>query len=446
MGKNQYRAERPGTDTYYITTFGCQMNVRDTQTAAGILESMGYLPAADPKEAKVLLYNTCCIRDLAERKAYAAIGMAREIKAKNGGMVGVFGCMTQQTGAAQELMRRMPFIDFAFGTHQLHRLPEFIHAAQEKGRTTLFEEGNPALDFNLPAAYGRPPLAYTNIIHGCNNFCSYCIVPYVRGRETSKPMELILEEARTLMDQGFSEITLLGQNVNSYGNDWGKPQFAKLLRELDAIGVPRIRFMTSHPKDLSDEVIAAMAECSHVAKQIHLPVQSGSSRVLRRMNRKYTRGDYLCLVEKLRAAMPQVGITTDLIVGFPGESETDFADTLSLCETVRFDAAFTFNFSKRKGTAAFDMEGEVAKEVMTQRITTLIDTIKSISAKTYQGLVGTEQTVLIEGESSRDSSCYTGRIDRGITVNFPKGHGVVGDFVPVTITHAKANTLFGQER
>ncbi|MBE5780937.1 MAG: tRNA (N6-isopentenyl adenosine(37)-C2)-methylthiotransferase MiaB [Clostridiales bacterium] len=431
--------------TYYITTFGCQMNVRDSQTAAGVLESLGYVKADSIEDAAILLYNTCCIRDLAERKALAAIGLSKAIKEKNHGIVGVFGCMTAQDGTAKDIMRRMPYIDFAIGTHQLNRLPDLIAAAKEKRRTTLSDEGDAMLDFPLPASYNKPPLSYINIIHGCNNFCAYCIVPYVRGREKSKPMDLILKEAEELLNKGYQEITLLGQNVNSYGNDWGKSHFAELLRALDRLGVPRIRFMTSHPKDLHDEVIEAMAECSHVAKQIHLPVQSGSSRILKLMNRKYTREGYLTLVEKLRSAMPDVGITTDLIVGFPTETEEDFNDTLSLCHAVKYDAAFTFNFSKRKGTAAYNMEGEVEKDVMTRRIMTLIDTIKDLSHKTHASLIGSEQLVLIEGEATKDAAQYTGRIDRGITVNFKKASGKVGDFARVRITEAKANTLLGEE-
>ena len=427
--------------TYHITTFGCQMNVRDSETAAGVMEEMGYRPAATMEQADVILFNTCCIRDLAEQKAYAAIGRAHLVKEeKPNTIIGVFGCMMQQPGKLEELKKRMPYVDFAFGTHNLHRLPEYLQGVMESPL-----DGDACQEFSLPAVYSAPPLAYINIIHGCNNFCSYCIVPYVRGREKSKPQTLILQEAEMLLEKGYREITLLGQNVNSYGLDQGKHAFAELLQALNALGVPRIRFMTSHPKDLTADVIDAMAQCEHVCAQIHLPVQSGSNRILKLMNRKYTREQYLQRVYDLRSAMPDVGISTDLIVGFPSETEEDFLETVELCKEVRYDAAFTFNFSPRKGTKAYDLPGRLPKDVQRDRITRLIQTVNDISKQVHKAMVGSTQMVLIEGESAKNPEHHCGKTERGRTVNFPKGKGRVGDIVPVKILKNNANTLFGEE-
>ncbi|MDL2225425.1 tRNA (N6-isopentenyl adenosine(37)-C2)-methylthiotransferase MiaB [Eubacteriales bacterium OttesenSCG-928-M02] len=437
--------ERKGT--YYIMTFGCQMNVRDSQTAAGILEEMGYERAGGMETADVILFNTCCIRDMAERKAYGAIGRTKAIKeARPGTIVGVFGCMTEQEGVAVDLKKRMLYVDFAFGTHNLHNLPAYITLA-ESGRweEMVADDGGAQAEFLLPSAPDKPPLGYINIIHGCNNFCSFCIVPYVRGREISKPLDLIVQEAERLLEQGYKEIMLLGQNVNSYGTDKGAHGFHTLLRALDKLGVPRIRFMTSHPKDLTEEMIEAMADCGHVMEQIHLPVQSGNDRILQRMNRKYTVQTYLEHVEKLRRAMPEVGITTDIIVGFPGETAAEFEDTLALVEKVKFDAAFTFNFSPRKGTVAAQWEDDVIKEEKTQRIILLIDRIKQHTMELHRGMVGQEYEVLIEGPSQRNEEHMTGKTRRGRTINFNKGRGQVGDIVPVKVIRAYANTLFGEE-
>ncbi len=441
---NSFKAKR----TYAIHTFGCQMNVRESQTAQGILEHEGYLQALLEDHADVILFNTCCIRELAEQKAWTAIGATKKLKEKRPDtIVGVFGCMMAEEGNVKELRKRFPFVDFALGTNSLHDLPEALHKAAQGIKLREAKIGDADQEFDLPAHHNEPPLAFINIIHGCNNFCTYCIVPYVRGREKSRPFSLIVQEAEQLKAQGYKEITLLGQNVNSYGNDRRSGQnFARLLRELNDIGIERIRFMTSHPKDLSDDMISAMAECEHVCKQIHLPVQSGSNTILKAMNRKYTREHYLDLVDKLRAAMPDVGITTDLIAGFPGETEQDHRDTLALMEQVRFDAAFTFAYSPRKGTPAAKMEDAISQAVKQQRLAELIEQQKNDSQKIYQSLVGTEQCVLVEGHSKKDSRQATGKIDRGRTVNFDQGGepAMPGDFIKVRITQAKTNTLFGQ--
>ena len=434
--------------TFYIHTFGCQMNVRESQTAQGILEKEGLFQALSEESADVILFNTCCIRELAEQKAWTAIGATKKIKEQRPHViVGVFGCMMAEEGNVKELKQRFPFVDFALGTNSLHELPAKLWMAAQGFKSRTAEIGDAAEEFDLPAHHNAPPLAFINIIHGCNNFCTYCIVPYVRGREKSRPLQLILDEAAMLREKGYKEITLLGQNVNSYGNDSEDDlSFAKLLRALDKTGIERIRFMTSHPKDLSDEMIEAMAECDHVCKQIHLPVQSGSNEILRAMNRKYTREHYLSLVEKLRSAMPDVGITTDLIAGFPGESEKDHQDTLELMQQVRFDASFTFAFSPRKGTPAAKMEDAVPQEVKQRRLAELIERQKKDSQALYQTLLNTTQRVLVEGAGKKDSHQATGKIDRGRTVNFDNTDQKAkpGDFVEVKITQAKANTLLGE--
>lgn len=434
--------------TYTIYTFGCQMNVRESQTAQGILEQEGYVQAFSAEQADIILFNTCCIRELAEQKAWTAIGATKKRKEQNlDVIIGVFGCMMAEEGNVKELRKRFPFVDFALGTNSLHDLPEALHKAMQGIKMRHAMIGDAGKEFALPARHNEPPLAFINIIHGCNNFCTYCIVPYVRGREKSRPLSLILQEAEQLKAQGYKEIMLLGQNVNSYGNDWNNGEdFAHLLRELDGMGIERIRFMTSHPKDLSDAMILAMAECKHVCKQIHLPVQSGSNVILKAMNRKYTREHYLDMVDKLRAAMPEIGITTDLIAGFPGETEEDHRDTLALMAQVRFDAAFTFAYSPRKGTPAAKMEDAVLPEIKQRRLAELIEQQKNDSQKIYQALVGTEQYVLVEGHSKKNVCQATGKIDRGRTVNFDQGTVLAkpGDFVKVRITQAKANTLFGE--
>lgn len=434
--------------TFFIHTFGCQMNVRESQTAQGILEREGLLQALSQETADVILFNTCCIRELAEQKAWTAIGATKKIKEKRPHtLIGVFGCMMAEEDNVQALKQRFPFVDFALGTNSLHELPAKLWMAAQGFKSRTADIGDAAAEFDLPAHHNAPPLAFINIIHGCNNFCTYCIVPYVRGREKSRPLSLILQEAQQLKEQGYQEVTLLGQNVNSYGHDLANGQdFAGLLRALNETGLQRIRFMTSHPKDLSDKMIRAMVECEHVAKQIHLPVQSGSNAILKAMNRHYTREQYLILVDKLRNLMPDIGITTDLIAGFPGETEQDHQDTLQLMRQVQFDASFTFAYSPRKGTPAAKMEDAVPQEVKQRRLSELLEMQKRSTQAVYYSLIGTTQQVLVEGAGKKDSRQATGKIDRGRTVNFDNMDQTAkpGELVMVKITQAKANTLFGE--
>ena len=430
--------------TYYIHTFGCQMNVRESESAAGILQAMDMRQVNSLEEADIILFNTCCIRDLAERKAFGAIGAAKQQKMVRPHVrIGVFGCMMAQPGMEEELKKRFPFVDFAFGTNSLHLLPELLKQALKDQQVYCMGIGDAQLEFELPVYHQTPPLAFVNIIHGCNNFCTYCIVPYVRGREKSRPMDLIVQEVDTLVAQGYREVTLLGQNVNSYGKDCGT-SFAALLRRLEQTGIDRIRFMTSHPKDLTDELIDTMVDCAHVCKHIHLPVQSGSNHILQQMNRHYDAEHYLALVQKLRVAMPQIGITTDLIAGFPGETQQDHADTLALLNQVQFDAAFMFAFSPRMGTPAAKMPDAVPEEVKKQRLQEIIDLQQSITQRVQRQMVGQVQRVLVEHASKRNPAHMTGKNERNRSVNFAGPHTLAGQIVSVKIVRANVNSLFGQ--
>lgn len=433
-----------GGGKYEIVTYGCQMNARDSQTLAGLLEGMGYTPAKEREETDIILFNTCCVRDNAERRVFGNVAHLQERKRANPRLViGVCGCMMQQDGAAEKLLKSCPFVDLVFGTGTLHRLPELLLSVLKEKKRTILIDSDPCAPVaeGLPASRTGSVQAFVNIMFGCNNFCSYCIVPYVRGRERSRAPEAILREMRELADAGVKEIMLLGQNVNSYRADDGTG-FAQLLQRADGI-VPRIRFMTSHPKDLSDELIRAMASSSSVCRQIHLPVQSGSDGILEQMNRRYTSAHYLQLVDKLRQAMPDIGLSTDIIVGFPGEAEEDFEKTMQLVRSVRYDSAFTFIYSRREGTKAAAMENQVKEEIKKQRIYRLIELQESITAQRLNDRIGRNEKLLIENVSARDKNAYMGRTDSGITVNVEGASLKLGDFVDVRIVSAGTNTLRG---
>lgn len=434
-------ANRPGT--YHIITYGCQMNAHDSEAIAGLLSNMGMEKALSRDQADLILFNTCCIRDNAERKALGNMTWLRKLKEKRPEMVlCVCGCMMQQAKMAQIILRQYPFFDVAFGTHNLHHFPSLLLRALETRRQVIEVTGDEMIPEGLPMRRENPHKAYLTIMYGCDNFCSYCIVPYVRGRERSRLPSAILRETETLLESGTQEIMLLGQNVNSYGNDLHTDaSFPALLRAMDRMGVPRVRFMTSHPKDLSDDLIDAMATSSHVAKHLHLPVQSGSNAVLQAMNRIYTREAYLERVTALRRRIPDMALTSDLIVGFPGETEEDFIDTLSLVKQVRYDAAYTFIFSPREGTRAARFTNAAPPEVSAERITRLIETQEHITAEILQGLVGSQQAVLVEEISRRNDKQMAGKCERGITCNFEGDASLIGRFVNVTIVEAGHNTL-----
>ena len=428
--------------TYKIVTYGCQMNAHDSENLAGMLEEMGFAPAADEGEADLLLFNTCCIRDNAERRLLGNVSaLAQRKREKPDLLVGVCGCMMQQEGGAQRLLDLCPFVDLVFGTHNLYRLPELLLRAL-RGQPVRETDGDErgCIPEGLPVRRTSAIQGALTIMYGCNNFCTYCVVPYVRGRERSRSVADVVREAESMAASGVQEILLLGQNVNSYA---GGATFPELLRALDGV-VPRIRFMTSHPKDLSDALIEEMARSRSVCPQFHLPVQSGNDKVLREMNRVYTRAHYLERVRALRQAIPEVGLTTDVIAGFPGETEAEFADTLSLVEEVQYDSAFTFIYSPRRGTRAAARPDQIPEAVQHERLDRLIRVQERATASRLAQQMGSVQEVLIEGASRRREGFLAGRTGRGMTVNFPGDAALVGKIVPVRILGTGANTLRGE--
>jgi len=404
------------------------MNVHESEKIAGILERMGYTAAFECDKADIIVFNTCCIRETAEKKILGHLGALKKLKKRNPGLIVVLcGCMTQQSGRAAEIKSRFPFVNIILGTHNIYRLEEKL----KMQRNVIEVTDESVVDESIPAARTSAPNAWVNIIYGCNNFCSYCIVPYVRGRERSRELCSVVREVHGLIAEGYKEITLLGQNVNSYGNG-----FAALLTELCKIeGKFRLRFMTSHPKDFTDEVIDVIAANEKICRHIHLPVQSGSDKILRAMNRKYMREQYLSLVNKIKERISGVKITTDIMVGFSGESEDDFLDTLDLVEKCRFSNAFCFIFSKRKGTAAEILPDEVAAEVKKDRIKRLIAAQGRITREISRDYIGNECEVLVEAKGC-------GRTDCGRLVNFDGG--LTGQFVTVRITRVKTASLYGE--
>jgi len=441
----KFHPDRP--NSYYIVTYGCQMNAHDSEKLAGMLEEMGLVPAADKTEADFVLYNTCCIRDNAERKALGNVTWMKEVKKDRPNMlIGVCGCMIQQEQMAEKLLNQYPFIDVAFGTSNLHCLPEYLlQAISSRQRIIRVEKEMSTLAEGLPIHRESSLKAYITVMYGCNNFCSYCIVPYVRGRERSRLSDDIVREAEGLVAQGVKEIMLIGQNVNSYGLDSDEHvSFAQLLHRVTATGIERVRFMTSHPKDLSDELIDELAHNPIVAPHLHLPVQAGSNAILQAMNRRYTREKYLSQVQKLRSALPSIGLTTDLIVAFPGETESDFQDTVSLVREVRYDSAYTFIYSPREGTKAALMSGQIDPDTASRRIEELIAVQESITAEILSGMKGQVHKVLVEGTSRRDSAQLTGKNGRNINVNFAGKAEDIGRMIDVRITGHGSNTLRGE--
>ncbi len=430
--------------SYHIVSMGCQMNERDSESIAGMLEQMGMVHAPVREDADLILYNTCCVRENAENKALGNVIWLKELKkVKPDLMICVGGCMTQEKGMAAMMKARYPFIDLVYGTHNLYRLPEYIYRVlTEKHPVVEVIDTDGEVVEGMPEKRRNRFNAFVNIMYGCDNFCTYCIVPYVRGRERSRTPEAVIAECVRLQDEGAQEIMLLGQNVNSYRG--GGAEFAELLYRIDRLGIPRIRFMTSHPKDLSDELIHAFGELTHLMPQLHLPVQAGSNEILRRMNRSYTREHYLDLVGRLRKVCPEIGLTSDIIVGFPGETQEQFEETMSLVRQVRFDAAYTFIYSPRQGTRAATYPDETPYEVKSARIQQLIDLQQAIALEALEAQVGKRERVLVEAVSTRDSASVGGKTPRGHMVNFAGDSALIGQFVDVEITSAGRNTLRGR--
>ncbi|MDY4140590.1 MAG: tRNA (N6-isopentenyl adenosine(37)-C2)-methylthiotransferase MiaB [Eubacteriales bacterium] len=432
--------------SYHVVTYGCQMNAHDSEKLAGMLREMGMEEAPDREQADFVIFNTCCVRDNAERRALGNVTWLKEVRKRNPRlMIAVCGCMIQQPGMAEKILKQYRFVDLAFGTSNLHKLPELLCRALNSDRAVVEVEEEDVIAEDVPVKRLRQDAAYITIMYGCDNFCSYCIVPYVRGRERSREMEAILREAQELRDSGVKEIMLLGQNVNSYGKGLpGSPTFAQLLRELDNLDIPRIRFMTSHPKDLSDELIDVMAHSRHILPQFHLPVQSGNDEILRRMNRRYDRERYLDRVRRLREAVPGIGLTTDIIVGFPGETEEQFQDTMSLVDEVGYDSAFTFIYSPRTGTKAAAMEDQIPEDVATDRIKRLIALQDKRQREAMARFVGQEEEVLVEGLSRRSDAAVSGKGQHGVSITCPGTEEDIGQIVRVRVTEIKNNTLMGE--
>lgn len=428
---------------YTIQTFGCQMNARDAETAATLLEDMGYSAAAAGEPADLILLITCCVRENAERRIAGRIGeLKREKDRVPGALLAVGGCLPQQAGAALRLAQRHPHVDLVFGTHNLHRLPELLTMARHSGPVVEVCEPGEVVE-DLPARRQVGLKAFVNVSHGCDNYCSYCVVPYVRGPERSREPGAVLAEIERLVAGGAREVILLGQNVNSYGRDLaGAPTFADLLRRAGRIpGLSRIRFTTSHPRDLSDDLIAALATEPAVMEHLHLPVQSGSDRILEAMGRGYTRGRYLERAAAARLALPGLALTTDIIVGFPGETEDDFADTLSLVEEVGFEAAFTFAYSKRTGTPAAALPGQVPDEVKRERLGRLNGWVNGLANARNQRLVGSVVEVLVEGPQPE---LLVGRSRTNHPVHFPGDPSLAGSLAQVLVEEARTWTLHGR--
>ena len=432
---------------YYIESYGCQMNDHDAEKLSGMLQTCGFSPAPSKEEATLLLFNTCCVREHAEKRVFGNIGALKKRKEDEPGLlIGVCGCMMQQREVAERLFKRFPFVDLVFGTHELHHFPLLLSRTLAGERVFSVRESDGEIAEGLPVVRGGSFSTFVTIMYGCNNFCSYCIVPYVRGRERSRAPEIIVAEVRSLAERGFREITLLGQNVNSYAYADDGVDFPELLRRVSTVeGIERIRFMTSHPKDLSPRLIEAMATLPKVCNHIHLPVQSGSNRILSEMNRRYTREKYLGLLEDIRAAVEGVELTTDIIVGFPGETEEDFEETLALVRQVGFSAAYTFMYSPRLGTRAAEMENQVPEEVKKDRLLRLNACSAEQLKVGNRKYIGQEGTVLVEGCDRREKAPMAyGKLTNFKMVYFPGDAGLIGSMRHVRITGIQNNSLIGE--
>ncbi|MFQ6881815.1 tRNA (N6-isopentenyl adenosine(37)-C2)-methylthiotransferase MiaB [Clostridium sp.] len=433
---------------YYIETWGCQMNEEDSEKLSGMLKRIGYTRTENKEEAGIILFNTCCVRENAENKVFGNLGALKKLKKKNPDLIiGICGCMMQQEGMADRILKEFPYVNIIFGTHNAYKFPEYLNRVRTEG-VQIKEIFNKETDIveGLPIDRESSVKAFVTIMYGCNNFCTYCIVPYVRGRERSRKPEDILKEIRELVAQGYKEITLLGQNVNSYGKGLEEDvDFAKLLRMINEIeGLERVRFMTSHPKDLTVDVIMAIKECDKLCEQIHLPVQSGSNSILKKMNRHYTREYYLDLVKKIKEEIPGVTLTTDIIVGFPGETEEDFQETLELVKEVGYSSAFTFIYSRRNNTPADMMLNQVSEEDKHHRFNRLVAAVNERVIAQNKAEEGNILEVLVEGNSKNDAEKLTGRTRTGRLVNFTSEGINAGDIVNVKITRAQNFSLIGE--
>lgn len=433
--------------TARTTTFGCQMNARDSEKLLGVLEQIGYQEETNEEEADFVIYNTCTVRENANMRVYGRLGQLNRVKKQKPHMlIGLCGCMMQEPEVVEKIKKSYRFVDLIFGTHNIYKFAELIVTRLESQRMVIdiWKDTDKIVE-DLPSERKFSFKSGVNIMFGCNNFCSYCIVPYVRGRERSRNPEDIIREIQGLVADGVVEVMLLGQNVNSYGKTLEHPMtFAQLLTEIEKIeGLERIRFMTSHPKDLSDELIEVMKHSKKICKHLHLPVQSGSTEILKKMNRRYTKEQYLELVRKIKEAVPDISLTTDIIVGFPGETEEDFLETMDVVKKVRYDSAFTFIYSKRTGTPAAAMENQVPEDVVKDRFDRLLKEVQSISAEVCSVHEGTTQSVLVEAVNDHDPALVTGRLSNNILVHFPGEKELIGKIVSVRLDACKGFYYIG---
>ena len=424
------------------------MNARDSEKLVGILEQVGYVEEPEEEKADFVIYNTCTVRENANQRVYGRLGQLKHIKKSNPYMmIGLCGCMMQEPQVVEKLKKSYRFVDIIFGTHNIYKFAELIATRFESERMVIdiWKDTDKIVE-DLPSERKFSFKSGVNIMFGCNNFCSYCIVPYVRGRERSRNPKDIIREIERLVADGVVEVMLLGQNVNSYGKNLEEPiTFAQLLQEIEKIeGLERIRFMTSHPKDLSDELIEVMKNSKKICKHLHLPVQSGSTRILEKMNRRYTKEKYLELVEKIKTAVPDISLTTDIIVGFPGETEEDFLETMDVVQKVRYDSAFTFIYSKRTGTPAATMENQVPEDVIKDRFDRLLKEVQEISAEVCSVHEGTIQKALVESVNDHDHTLVTGRLSNNILVHFPGDESLIGQIVDVSLDECKGFYYIGK--
>lgn len=433
--------------TFCVQTFGCQMNARDSEKLTGILEQVGY-EKSETEEADFVIYNTCTVRENANQRVYGRLGYLHNLKKKNPHMmIALCGCMMQEAHVVEKLKKSYSFINLIFGTHNLYKFAELLYTALDSNRMIIdiWKDTDKIVE-DLPCDRKYPFKSGVNIMFGCNNFCSYCIVPYVRGRERSRTPEAILREIRNLVADGVKEVMLLGQNVNSYGKNLKTPiTFAQLLEQIEEIeGLERIRFMTSHPKDLSDELIAVMAKSKKICRHLHLPLQSGSSRVLKEMNRRYDKERYLALAENIKKQVPDISLTTDIIVGFPGETEEDFQETLDVVAKVGYDTAFTFIYSKRSGTPAAVMEDQIPEDVVKNRFDRLLALVQEKGREQSSRFLGTTQEVLVEEINPSTPGYMTGRMSQNLLVHFPGTEELLGKLVSVRLTECKGFYYIGE--
>lgn len=430
---------------YFIITYGCQMNLHESEKIAGILSSLNITECSSENDADIIVFNTCCIRENAEERAEGNIGALKQLKKRNKNLIiAVGGCMTQQKNYAEKLHKMFPFIDIIFGTHNLENFKDLL-LRRINGKKSVLEiiEGEGQIVEGVPKTRTSFPNAWVNITYGCNNFCSYCIVPYVRGRERSRQPQDIINECKSLIDEGYKEITLLGQNVNSYGNDLGNCDFSTIIDEVSKLdGDFWLRFMTNHPKDLTEKLVKTLAKSTKACKSIHLPIQSGSNKILKLMNRKYTREDYLSKIQMLRDYIPDIAITTDIMVCFPSETEEDFQDTMDLVKEVRFAGAFTFVYSKREGTPAAKMPEQIAPDVSKDRIMRLIDLQNSINRELSLQYNGKTVKILCEGYDEKKEKLL-GRDTHGRMIYFSGDKSLIGEFVNIKVTETGGISLYG---